>query len=109
MVEKVAAELVGAHCDRVQGFHLGQTDAESGGRQWTRWGQPRCYFNFSLTYSHLSKVFVKRPAALTEPPQQHFSIRKLLLPNNNFCAIENEIGEYKDTVGHIFMVTRNLK
>ena len=30
MVEKVAADLVGAHCDRVQGFHPGQYGCRKG-------------------------------------------------------------------------------
>ena len=63
------------------------------------------------TYSHLSKVFVKHPAALTEPLQrEHFSSRKLLLPNNNgFCAIKNNVGEYQDAVEPISMISRKLK
>ena len=77
-----------------------------------RWGKPT-YINGGETriYSHLSKVLVKHPAALTEPPQRHhFASRKLLLLNNNsFCAIENKIGEYQDAVEPISMATRKLK
>ena len=38
MVEKVAAMLVSAHCERVRGSTPGSTGAAPGDRWWTRWG-----------------------------------------------------------------------
>ena len=37
MVEKVAAELISAHCEALDKFHPGRYGGSRDGRQWMRW------------------------------------------------------------------------